>query len=176
MLLPVTLIQRTGVIGAVIAVIGLLSAYTSLRFDVSVASLATLDPAVATETRFLVSNLSPFTIHNVYYACKYAPPQTGGLFVAYGSLVPFPIANLRSHGEFSAFCHAPMGLASPVAPGTLLDVEVSYTPTLAFWKDLRGGELFVLKYDKANNAVWLPVGDMTPGARDLKKIACPACD
>lgn len=148
--------------------------YASLRFDVSVLPYASLDSADPTATRFLITNQGPFSIYNVFYACKFVPPQSGNNpFVAFDTFVPFPIAQLHSHGDFSAFCRAPNALPFPAKEGTLLDIEISYRPEFGW--SLRGGELFILKNDHSGNAVWLPVGDMTPRADDLRKYACPTC-
>jgi hypothetical protein len=162
-----------GAILGFLALYGGVGTFVSLRYDVSVLPYSTTNSKDANETRFLVTNQGPFAIHQVFYACKFAPPQSGGEFHAMATLVPSPI-DVRSHGNFSAYCQRPTDL-NPVE-GTLLDFEVMYTLNIPFLSSKRGGELFLLKYDSAGDAVWLPVMDMTPAADDLKKLACPKCD
>ncbi len=174
-LLPVTLAQKSGVFGVAVAVIGLLSAYSSLKFDVSVDTLTSLDSATPTETSFLITNNSPFTIHNVFYYCTFVTPQTAGPFLASVTAVPVPTPSLRSRGHFSAYCQLPPLLQNPLPTGTYVEVNVMYTPAFAIWKKLVGGELFLLRYDRLNNAVWLPAGDLTSDLKDLKQRACPTC-
>ncbi len=159
-----------------LALYGGIATYISLRFDVSVVSYVSLNTSNPDGTRFLVTNESPFDIHQVFYACKYIPPHAPEVtLTAYATVVPFPIASLRPHGNFSAWCSYPALAPRPIKDGTLLDVEIMYTPKFLSWQSRRGGELFLLKSDEKGVPIWLPAGDMTPRADDLQKLSCPTC-
>lgn len=166
-------------LGSLVAVFGtfltVVTAYVSLRYDISVLPFASLDSSDPTTTRFLVTNEGPFTISNVFYACEYAPPRPANSpFVIHAYIAPSPLELLRPHGQFSAFCGHPSSHPEPFVEGTMLDVDVFYTPKFLHWQR-RGGTLFLLKFDKNQNAVWLPVMDLTTKPEDLEKLSCQTC-
>jgi len=164
-----------------LTLMGGISAYTALEYDVLVSPYISLVPTDALQSHFLVANQGPFEIFNVSYVCRYAPVQSNeeqlkaNAFITYGWIVPLTIPRLRSHGQFSAYCHYSHPLYGPLKEGTLLNFEVTYTPKFLSWLPRRGGALFLLKYDKAGSAVWLPVGDMLPNADDLRRFYCATC-
>ena len=122
-----------------LTLMGGVSAYTSLRYDVSVSPYVALDPQDSLQSHFLVTNQGPFDIFNVSYACKYVPAPSGdGPFIAYIGFVPGTVATLRPHGDFSAYCHLSNPLVGQLKDGTFLDFEVMYTPKFLFWQSRRG--------------------------------------
>ena len=60
------------VTGGVVTGLSLLTAWTGLRYDVSVAPYGSLDASAPFESRFLVRNEGPFSIFDVTYFCRSA--------------------------------------------------------------------------------------------------------
>lgn len=164
-------------ITTVATVFGLLATWVSLRYDVSAMPYVSLNPSDPSAARFLITNEGPFTINDVGYACKFVPPHQAAdrPFFAFAT-VTVGVPSLRSHGAFSAYCKLPDSYPRPVLEGTLLDVEVIYTPKFLFWRHNFGGELMMLKFDQSHSAVWLPVKDMTLQLDDLRKLSCGTCN
>jgi hypothetical protein len=154
---------------------GSVALWVQLRYDISVMPLASLDSSDPSAMRFLVTNEGPFTIYQVFYTCEYTPPRPPNTAITV-HVYPFfaGIPSLRPHGHFSAFCGHPRTYPSRFPEGTLMNVDVWYIPKFLHWFK-HGGTLFLLKFDKSNNAVWLPELDLDEKIEDLSDFSCPTC-
>ena len=145
-----------------------MATYTALRYDISVSSLSSLNPAAPSETRFLVKNESAFSIYNVFYNCYSAHVRLpDGRELTNSTVVPNPVPELRAHSSYSVRCQHPLG-AEHINAGVFLEIHVFYTPTFLPWVTKEGGQQFLLVYDKDGNTVWLPQGPFTHNRKEME--------
>lgn len=157
-----------GVVVWFATLLGILAGYTSLRYDVSVANLSTLNPSLPYESRFLVTNTGPFSIYNVTYVCRSVHIHMSGMpELAAEITVPIPLPELRANGAYSAHCTLNGFETRAIENGAILQIEVKYTPRFLFWVHKEGGQQFALKIDNQGHAVWLPSGNFYPGHSEL---------
>jgi hypothetical protein len=156
-------------IGAFLAFLAIVTAWVELRYDVSVASYASLDPSAPFESRFLVTNEGPFSIYNVAYFCGSAHVRVnGGREITNMTRVPIPIGELRPRATYSVRCQHWVRDAH-IDPGALLEIHVFYTPQFLPWMSKQGGQQFLLKYDKMGNTIWIPTAMFSKTAKELEE-------
>ena len=157
---------------ALTTILALVTGYVDLRYDISIAPpYASLDPSAPFESRFLVTNTSPFSINDVSYFCLSVHVRIGGgREISNGTYVPITIGPLRSHGGYSVRCGIPLGDLH-INPGAVLEIHVIYSPKFMPWVHKQGGQQFVLKYDKQENAVWIPTAYLSKNLHELEQYS-----
>jgi hypothetical protein len=114
-----------------------------------------LKPNGPLETRFFLTNLSPYSIHKVRYRCEYpassfpGAPRDGNAAGADHATFEEPL--LEAGGQISLHCESPL---IPI-DGSILRIRVSYRPS--FWP-LRNerSAVFAFKEDSGRRGIWLP--------------------
>jgi hypothetical protein len=140
---------------AALVVLAAIATLNSFRYDVSIDSHASLKPEGPLVTRFFLTNLGPYSIHNVRYRCEYsatkfpvAPSDSNAVGAVNGT---FEDPEVEAGGEISLHCESPL---IPI-DGSILQIRVSYRPS--FWPLRKErSNAFTFKEDSGRRGVWLP--------------------
>jgi len=147
---------------AALVVLAGIAALNSVRYDVSIDSHFSLKPNGPLETRFFLTNLSPYSIHKVRYRCEYPatsfPSAPRDSNAAGADHVTFEEPLLEAGGQIRLHCESPL---IPI-DGSILRIRVSYRPS--FWPLRKErSAVFTLKEDSGRRGVWLPSQDESTG-------------
>lgn len=142
--------------------LGIYGSLYLFRFDTSVDAYGTLNPKNPFETRFVISNDSPYSIYNVHYACTISNVRTldGPNPLANGPGVAVDTSEIRelnSHAKRSLYCGYPFGNGEKVLADTILEIEISYRPFSWMGFSRTHTFPFGLRRTESGDALWLPL-------------------
>lgn len=152
-------------LGIAATIVGTISALNSLGFDVSIQPTSSLDSKNPFETRFIVTNESPYAISDVGYACqildlRVRERRIDNPSVQMVTLIPATTDELPAHGHYSVYC----GSNQPPEAGNLtaaaIQITVSYRRPLGVWRRFGGGT-FWGKRAADGTFSWFPAGRLT---------------
>lgn len=156
----------TGSVAALATFLGIYGSLYLFRFDTSVDAYGTLNPKDPFETRFAVSNESPYSIYHVRYLCtiSHAEVSEGPNPLAASTGVNVDITEileLDSHGKRSLRCNYPFGNGDKVKAEAILEIQVGYRPFR--WLRFSRSHTFTfgLKRTSTGDALWLPLENYT---------------
>lgn len=143
-------------IGISLTILTLVTGFNSLRWDISIEPYITTNPKDAFETRFVLTNLGPYSLYDVEYKCVYFktnPARPSDIGIDDNISVD---PELISHAKLSLRCENPTLSGVDAPPGVVVEVMVTYRPK--FLPVYRSGYArFGMLRDSQQNAQWIPV-------------------